>query len=430
MASTNVASDKIKRIIMIDSLKTGLWLTPARLKTYPLLLLLMVCGAAAFLVLTRHGDFDQFGRPLGPDFSDIWVAGQNVRDGQPAAAYDPILHQKKTAEFFGVSPDFYLWSYPPYFLGVAALFACFPYLLALLIWQAATLSLYLAAVWAAAKPTGLSKVSVLIPALAFPAVFVNLAHGQNGFLTAALLTGGLLNLERRPLLAGALLACLAYKPQFTVMIPVALIAAGYWRAILSGTLTLCLLTLATVAAFGPGIWTRFMSGLRLSETAVLENGWAGFAKIQSVFAAARLVGLPIQAAFCLQALASVIAAAGIAWLWRSASDLRLKGAALLASILIATPYWLDYDMVVLAPALALATSYSYENGFRTFEKTLFAFVWILPLVARPLATTVSVPLGALFTILFFTLIIWRARTDSAIALKPGFEHPISDAHFR
>jgi hypothetical protein len=63
-------------------------------------------------------------------------------------------------------------------------------------------------------------------------VFVCLAHGHNAFLTAALFGGGLLMLERRPFVAGLLLGCLAYKPQFAAILPLALAAGGYWRTIL------------------------------------------------------------------------------------------------------------------------------------------------------------------------------------------------------
>ena len=44
----------------------------------------------------------------------------------------------------------------------------------------------------------------LLLALAFPAVFVNLGHGHNGFLTAALIGFALLWLDRRPVVAGIL----------------------------------------------------------------------------------------------------------------------------------------------------------------------------------------------------------------------------------
>ena len=62
-------------------------------------------------------------------------------------------------------------------------------------------------------------------------MLVCLGHGQTGFLTAALLTGGVLCLERREALAGILFGLLAYKPQFGLLIPLVLVAGGYWRAI-------------------------------------------------------------------------------------------------------------------------------------------------------------------------------------------------------
>ncbi len=398
---------------MLESLKTGLWLTPARLKTYPILLLVMLGGALALLIGTGGDSHDRFGRPFGPDFSEIWAAGQEVREGQPEKAYDIAAHKAKQAELFGPSADFYLWSYPPYFLGIAGLLACFPYIFALLIWQAATLSLYLAAVLAILRPAGFSSAQVLVPVLAFPAVFVNLVHGQNGFLTAALLTGGLLNLPARPLLSGALFACLAYKPQFAVMIPVVLLAGGYWRTIASGAVTLAFLTLATLALFGTEVWRRFPDRIRASETLVLEQGGAGFEKMQSLFAAVRLLGGSNQEAFLLQAAATAGLIAGLVWLWRQAADVRLKGAALLAAALLATPYSFDYDMVLLGPALALAISYGCEKGFRSFEKTLFACVWASPLLARPLAAATHVPIGAFLTALFFLALLHRAWCAAA-----------------
>jgi hypothetical protein len=413
---------------MIESLKNGLWLTPTRLRVYPWLLLFMLGTAVLLLVATAHGHFDRFGRPLGPDFTEIWVAGIEVRDGHPALAYDAAAHREKQADMFGETQDYYLWSYPPYFFGVAALLAFFPYLLALLLWQAATLALYLAAVWASFKqggthPIHLSHRQVLIPALAFPAVFVNLTHGQNGFLTAAILAAGLLNLKTRPWMAGAIFACLAYKPQFAMMIPVALIASAEWRSIVAGAVTLALLTLATLAVFGTGVWEQFPQAIALSKSLVLEQGGAGYEKMQSLFAAARLLGASVDAAYVLQGSVLAILIGAIAWLWHSPADLRLKGAALLASALLATPYSFDYDMAVLGPALALAISYGLEKGFGPYEKTLFACVWIAPLLARPLATATSLPIGAGLIVAFFITIMLRANRDesttASTSLCPG-----------
>src|SRR6266481_6505738 len=84
-------------------------------------------------------------------------------------------------------------------------------------------------------------------ALAFPAVFINLGHGQNGLLTAALLGAALLMLTRQPLLSGTLFGLLAYKPQFALVIPIALLASNQWRAIAAAAATIMALSVLSVA---------------------------------------------------------------------------------------------------------------------------------------------------------------------------------------
>jgi len=108
---------------------------------------------------------------------------------------------------------FYGWHYPPFCFAVAFLVASLPYALGLALWLAASFAAYLAAILAI-----LPRPETLLIAAAFPAVFVNIGHGQNGFLTAALLGGALLLLDRRPWLAGVMIGLLAYKPQFGAMI--------------------------------------------------------------------------------------------------------------------------------------------------------------------------------------------------------------------
>jgi len=90
----------------------------------------------------------------------------------------------------------------------------------------------------------------LLLALAFPAVFVNLGHGHNGFLTAALIGAALVQLDRRPILAGLLFGCLAYKPQFGLLIPLVLAVSGRWRAFIAAAVTVAVLTLAVTLVFG------------------------------------------------------------------------------------------------------------------------------------------------------------------------------------
>jgi hypothetical protein len=268
------------------------------------------------------------------------------------------------------------------------------------------------------RPAKLPMRPVLVACLAFPAVFINLLHGQNGFLSAALLGGGLILLRRRPLLAGLCFALLAYKPQFGFLLVPALLAGGYWRAAGAAAAALAVMTLATLAAFGTAPWQEFFAHLDFTRL-VVEQGAAGFAKNESPFAAVRLLGGGAEWAYGAQAAVGGALLVTLVLLWRSAADFRLKAAALMAASLIATPQAFDYDMAILAPALAFAVCYGWEKGFGPFEKTGLALIWIAPLLARPLASAAHLPLGPLAILTFFVGVVWRAanakRRDSGVA---------------
>ena len=182
-----------------------------------------------------------------------------MRDGLAATAFDPAAHFAREQAIFGAATQYYAFQYPPVFLLVAAALAQLPYLPALALWQAATLALYLLAIRAiiVSSPSP-GRVGIrgdwLLLALAFPAVFINLGHGQNGFLTAALFGGALALLDRRPLVAGVLIGLMIYKPQFGLMIPLVLLATGRWRVIVAAAATVLVLLLLTLAAFGTEVW--------------------------------------------------------------------------------------------------------------------------------------------------------------------------------
>lgn len=406
---------------MIEAMRSGLWLTRERLRVYPWLLGLGLGGALLGLIATRTGMLDHWGRPLGTDFSQIWAAGAEVLAGHPAQPYDNAAHAAAQAAVFGGSDTFYSWPYPPYFLAVAALAATLPYLAALALWQGATLLLYCSAVLRAGRGLRVDRRTTIGLALVFPAVTVNLLHGHNGFLTAALLTGGAVLLPTRPVFAGVLLGLLAYKPQLALAVPVALLAGGFFRATAAAAVTVIILTVATLAAFGIEPWEAFVASMTFTRQVVLEQGGPGFAKMQSAFAAVRLMGGGIPLAYVVQGIVTATVLVALAVMWRSKADHRLKAASLMAASLLTTPYCLDYDMVVLGPALAALASLGLSTGFRPYGKTLLAAVWIMPLLARPIATTTGVPIGALIMIVLFWHIFGWSRAPHArlfVAEKP------------
>src|SRR5690348_1238681 len=205
---------------LVETLRDGRWLTRERVRLVALALLVAFAAGLVFLAVTSNGLNDRVGRPLGTDFSNVYAAGTYVLDGNATAPFDPAKQFAREQAIFGAATQFYGWHYPPFFLGLAALLALMPYALALLLWQGVTLLLYL---WAmrGVLPAQRDYLPLLL-ALAFPAVFVNLGHGHNGFLTAALFTGALLQLDRRPIVAGILFGLIAYKPQFGVLVPLVL----------------------------------------------------------------------------------------------------------------------------------------------------------------------------------------------------------------
>src|SRR6478609_2535916 len=124
---------------MIDSLRSGHFLSAERLRVYPLLLLIGYALSLAFIVATSSGGVDAFGRPVGTDFSEVYAAGVFVQEGEPAKPFDNEAHAAMQRRLFGPDTPFYSWGYPPYFLALAALVAALPYLGAWLLWQAASL---------------------------------------------------------------------------------------------------------------------------------------------------------------------------------------------------------------------------------------------------------------------------------------------------
>ena len=310
--------------MVLESLRNGDWLTRERMRLVAWAVIVASLAGLVFLVVTSNGLNDYQGRPLGTDFSNVYAAGKLVLAGRPAAPFDPPQHHAHEKTIFGEATPFFGWHYPPFFLFVAAALALMPYLLALVVWQAATLLLYLGSIWmilsrclgASAGHDERSEAARvgegcwLLLALAYPAVFINLGHGHNGFLTAALLGCALVLLDRRPLAAGILFGLVAYKPQFGLMIPLALAAGGYWRTFAAAAATVVALALATTLAFGLSVWEAFFASTHFTRVIVLEAGDTGWHKIQSVFAWVRMWGGSIPLAYAVQGAVALAVGGG------------------------------------------------------------------------------------------------------------------------
>jgi alpha-1,2-mannosyltransferase len=407
---------------LIETLRSGSWLTPERIRLYAIAALIASAGGLLFVLATAHGLNDYQGRPIGTDFSNVYAAGTYALEGRAEAPFDAPAQYAREKEIFGAATPFYGWHYPPFFLFIATLLAFLPYLPALAAWQGTTLALYLWSIRSIlfssfpARNEAQSSHLWLLLAVAFPAVFVNLGHGHNGFLTAALMGLALLLLDGRPVVSGILFGLLAYKPQFGVLIPLVLIATGRWKTFAAAAITVALLALASTLAFGVKVWPAFIDGGRFTREVVLEAGGTGWYKIQSVFAWARMWGAPVSLAYIVQILVTVGLAVAVCWLWRSAISARLKAAALIFAALLSTPYSLDYDLMVLAPAIAFWAADGLSRGFRDWEKTILAALWILPLVARSFPEFTGIPLTVPLLLAAFFLLLQHAAENTGLRL--------------
>lgn len=400
---------------MSDVLRRGSFIDAARIRRVSTALLAFYAVALAALLVTSDGMTDYAGRPLGTDFSNVYAAGRMAADGRAAEAWDwPRHHAEQKAVFADDAIPFYGWHYPPFFLIAAAALSILPYTAAWLCWMAATAPLYLMTIRAI-----LPERAALLAALAFPAVFLNVTHGQNGFLTAALLGGALVLLDRRPLVAGVLIGLLAYKPQFGLLIPLALAASGRWRVIASAAATVVILSVAATALFGVHVWSAFLESAHPTRTIVLEQGATGWEKIQSVFSALRALGAPLDIAYAGQAAIALLSAAGVFLLWRSKARDAVKAAGLIVASLLATPYVMDYDFMALAPAIAFLAAEGMKRGFGPYEKSILALVFLTPLAARGVAEATLVPLGLLSLLALAGLICAKAAPRRRVVLQPA-----------
>ncbi len=368
-----------------------------RVRGYSLLFLVLFALATLALWTTGHGLLDMWGRPIGTDFANPYAAGRLALEGRPAAVYDFASLFTKEAAVTGQSENVYGWHYPPIFLLVAAPLATLPYVAALSVWLVAGLAFYLFAIWVI-----LPRPLALLAAAAFPAVFVTVGHGQNAFLTAGLLGLGLALLERRPWLAGLLLGCLCYKPHLGLVLPFVLVAARQWKPFVGASIAVVVLSGLSVAAFGLEPWRAFLASGEVTRTVVLEQTATGWYKIQSLFSAVRGFGGPVAAAYVAQGLLSLAVLAMLVRAWLGGVG-RSEKAAVAVGALLVTPYVLDYDMLLIAPAIAFLVADGLEKGFRPYEKAILAAAFVAPLAARPAAQILHLPLGLIVMLTLFGL---------------------------
>jgi alpha-1,2-mannosyltransferase len=378
------------------------WLDRRRIITFCAILLAIELGGFLFLVAGTHGWIVPLAEPASTDFVSFYAAGTLTDAGTPELAYDQQAHRaaEELATEAGIQYRFFY--YPPVFLLLCAGLARLPYIAAFVIFEAASLVLYLIVTCRILQET---RWAALIPLLAFPAVFWTLGLGQNSFLTAALFGAGLLCIDRRPILAGLLFGALCYKPHFGMLVPVALIAGRHWRALAAAVVSAAALCTLSLIFFGWGTWHDFLAQAALSH-ATYESGKVSFGGFVTPFGAVLLLGGTASAAYVVQAAATFIAGLLVAHVWRSGRPLATRAATLAASTLVAVPVALVYDLMLAAVAAVwLARD---EGGLSAPENATLAVLIVLAMDPRDVAEAWHVPVAPFVAVAVLALAASRA----------------------
>jgi len=338
------------------------------------------------------------------DFAINYTGANVALWGHAAAVYDNSVFGS------GLGPKVVGWKIgpyanPPFALLFVLPLALLPFIVALIAWTLAGAGLCLALL---SRLVGWRVASLAV--LGAPAAFFNLYFAQTGFFSAGLLAGGLLVMERRPIVAGICFGSLAYKPQLGLLLPVALAAGGYLRVFVSATATIAVLVIASLALFGSVAWIAFFHQI---EFLFHGNALVMAPSIRSVtvYQAARVMGTGRGFALTMQAVSAICAAVVIIIIWRRPATMEVRSAAVVTATFLATFYALDYDTVILIFAAAWLWRAGIQTGFLPWEQLATVTLLICPALAIISGGLLGVPFGPVALWLILLVLLRRAMSE-------------------
>lgn len=321
------------------------------------------------------------------------VHAQAVLLGQKGAAFDAFLETPLVA--LAYRP---LAGLPPSagFAVFLALSAGCVVAAGVLLWRRLGLAIH--------GPAGLALLALTL--ISLPAAW-NYHLGQvDGLLVLPLVAGAVLLGAGRPFAAGLLLSLPLLKPQTAWLVPLALLAAGEWRAVLGMVVGVACWAGASLCLVGPGGIGQWLSLLGEQGPAVATS-----IGIPGAFAGLGGNGLGFTVAAALAAIAC-------AWLlWRRRSlmgrPLHMLALGIAASLLLA-PHVYAYDLIAVTVPLAVL-------GRRTPAAALAAAVLLNAAYVVDTFFIVSGPhLEALALLLVVALLVVEPGERSAATLpRPG-----------
>jgi alpha-1,2-mannosyltransferase len=360
-----------------------------------------------------HGYEAQIPRKINyNDFFGLWSYAKIASTHSAADLYHLVTIRLRQVAL-GMSPDsqFLPFFYPPTALVVLWPLSLFPLALGYFIWMVGTLVLF---VWAVVE-TCTRHLLCIIGIVLAPVCTINIAFGQSGFLSAALILAGVRFAGSRPILSGILIGLLSYKPQLGLLVPIALASAGFWTAFAAACATVIAMAIGTTVAFGWAVWPAWAATLSTTSGTLNELNRPMIKFMPTIFDNLQMAGLPLNLALGVQVIVAIIVAFLISSCFRQNPG-RLATAALLVGTFLATPHAFVYDMPMVAAAMALFIEQRLQTSstFSTVEVIILLIALMFPVIYLIEPLHFNLPISGVALLVLFGLIL---RTELASAVE-------------
>lgn len=379
------------------------FLTRERLTSYSRILVALYIACWTGWFVTGPDLLALHEKRVGSDFLTFYVGSRLSVSGDPSAAYDYPRFSTSAREIIGSNATLGQWLYPPVLAAIVMPFTYLPHLAALLAWLTLTIAAYLYVV-------GRTHRDRLTPwlAAAFLGTLANAMGGQNGFLSAAIIGIGFLNLRSAPFVGGVIFGVMIYKPQLALLIPIALLFGGHGRALLGFAAGVVATIGVSLAVVGWDGWLNFFTSIPVTQ-AMLEAGGRNWFRMPTAFVAARLLGADLLTAQICQLLVSAAAAATVAWVWWQPAPFALKAAALGVGSLLLSPFVFYYDWTVLVVSVAWLVQDLGRRGIPAWQVWTIVLAWFFPLFGPIIAHLTNLQLGPVILLAILAAVVSRVR---------------------
>ena len=313
---------------------------------------------------------------FGIDFAALYAAAFFTASGQPELVYHLAEHHAFMEELYWQTVPLIPYFYGPYTLLLFWPLSYLPYWWSLGVWQGLQMGFYLVLVYKSFR-----RPRIVVLALCFPAVFLNVYWGQNALFSTALLLGCIYFIDRNEILAGICLGILCYKPQLAIMCIVAVVANRKYRCLAMVVVVSGVAALSSFLLWGAPVWIAYLDAISKFADISLLDGWKLTAAVQpTLYSALRLAGVSMIEAQCLQYLCSVLLAGLVFWVWRRRSSNDALSIAILGfATMLGLSYYIQYDMLLaMVPLLYYQKAVEFPGGA---DYLLCGILWVLPVLS-------------------------------------------------